>query len=150
MLAAKLFAALALVFAIIEGLARVGAFPAVSVPLQSTYYVFGPELVLLLTLVTSANFAVLYYSGERIFRGHWNRRLTFLHFGLFVCFAISLLIASALSAREGVGVTRDESMRWLVVCMLLGILSLVASLAVFGINLTLTVVQLVRARFARH
>jgi hypothetical protein len=80
MLAAKLFAALALVFAILEGLARVSAFPAISMLLHSVYYVFGPELVLLFSLVICANFAVLYYSGERIFHAGWNRWLTFLHF----------------------------------------------------------------------
>ena len=150
MMAAKLFATLALVFAIVAAFARVVSFPAVSVPLQSAYYMFGPNLVLLLSLVTSANFAVLYYSGERIFRARWNRRLTFLHFGLFVFFAISLLIVSAISARAGVGGAPREWMGWALVCMLLGFFSLVASLAVFGINLTLTVVQIVRIRFAKH
>jgi len=148
-LPAKLFAALAVVFAILAGLARLRPLPGVDVAVHSTYFVIGPILVLLLSLVTSANFAVLYYSGERVFRARWNRKLTFLHFGLFVCFAISLLIVSALSTREGAGAP-GESMRWLIIPLLLGIFSLIASLAVFGINLTLTVVQLIRARFARH
>lgn len=150
MFAAKLFATLTVVFAVLAGLSRLLLFPGIDVYLRSTYFVLGPWLVLLFCLLTSANFAVLYYAGERIFHARWNHGLTLGHFCLFLCFAICLsivFITPNLAVNSG---GRPESFDWMIVALPLGLFSLVASLLVFGINLTLTVVQVLRARFASH
>jgi heme/copper-type cytochrome/quinol oxidase subunit 1 len=152
MLPAKLFSALALIFLICAGLARLKPFSSVFVdlPLHGTYFVFGPMLVLLFCAVASANFAVLYYAAIRIFHARWNRILSILHFSLLVCFGISLAVVFAAPTHGGTGLDAGEALRWLVIPASLGILSLVACLVVFGANLTLVVVQIVRARFASH
>jgi heme/copper-type cytochrome/quinol oxidase subunit 1 len=151
MLPAKLFAVLAVVFAIMAGLARLRPpLVGVDVPVHSTYFVLEPILVLLFCALTSANFAVLYYAGVRVFHVRWNRTLSILHLSLFVCFGISLSVVFAVSTRVVNGTEAGEALRWLTILVSLGILGLVASLAVFGVNLTVTVVQIVRARFASH
>jgi hypothetical protein len=150
MLAAKLFAALAVFFALLAALARLVPFPSLDVPAHATYFVFGPILVLLFCVVASANFALLYYAGVRFFHARWNRTLTILHLSLFVFFGISLSVVFTVSYRIANGPEAGETLRWLVIPSFLGILSLVASLAVFGVNLALVVVQIVRARFATH
>lgn len=150
MKAARLFAMLTFIFLVLLGLSKLVLLPGLDVTLHSTYLVFGPELVLLFSVVASANFAVLYYAGERIFRADWNRRLTILHFCLFLCFAIALSLAFTVSGLVTNGSMPSGSLRWEAVPMLLGILSLVASLLVFGLNLTLMVAQILRTRFARR
>jgi heme/copper-type cytochrome/quinol oxidase subunit 1 len=150
MLPAKLFAVLAIVFSICAGLAWLNPLPSVDIHVHATYFVFGPILVLLFCAVTSVNFAVLYYAAARFFHARWNRTLSVLHFSLFVCFGISFSVVFAVSTRVANGPDVGEALRWLVIPWLLGILSLVVCFVVFGVNLTLTVVQLVRARFASH
>jgi len=144
--AAKLFALLAVFFALLAAVAKWVPFPGFYVH----DFAMGPTLVLLFCLVTSANFAILYYAGDRIFHVRWHRGLTLLHFCSFVCFGILLSLVFALSTIASNGGISGESMRWVIVPLLLGMFSLVTSLVVFGINMTLSVVQLVRARFARH
>jgi hypothetical protein len=150
MLPAKLFAGLAVAFSICAGLARLHPLPPAYIAVRATYFAFGPVLVLLFWAATSLNFAVLYYAAVRFFHGRWNRTLSVLHFSLLVCSGISLSVVFAISTRGPNSPDAGEALRWLVIPASLGILSLVASLAVFGVNLTLVVVQIVRARFASH
>jgi heme/copper-type cytochrome/quinol oxidase subunit 1 len=150
MLPAKLFAVLAFAFAILAGLALLLTLPSLDVPMHSMYFVLAPRHVLLFCAVTSLNFAVLYYAAVRFFHGRWNRALSALHFSLFVCSGISLSVAFAMSARVAKSADVGEALRWLVIPSSLGILSLVACLVVFGVNLLAVVVQIVRARFASH
>lgn len=146
MLPAKLFAALAAIFAILGVLARIVPFPGLDLYVHATYFVLGPMFVLLFCVVTSANFAVLYYAGDRFFHVRWNRMLTLLHFSLFLCFAISFSWLFAFSTGAANGGPSAEGIGWIFVPWLLGVFSLVASLVVFAINLTTAVVQIVRAR----
>ena len=148
MLSAKLFAALAIIFLTCAGLAWLSPMPAVDISVHDKYFAFGPRLVFLFCAVTSVNFAVLYYAAARFFRARWNRTLSVLHFSLFICFGFSLAIVFAMSAR--VANEPEEALRWLVIPWSLGILSLVTCFALFGVNLIMVVVQIVRARFAGH
>ena len=148
MLPAKLFAALASIFAILAGLARVSPFPGMDLYLHSKYFVLGPTFMLMFCVVSSANFAVLYYTGERIFNVRWNRALTLVHFVLFLYFAVSFSLLFAVSTRAANGGPYQESMDWIVIAGFLGIFSLIVSFVVFAINLTTAVVQLLRARTA--
>jgi heme/copper-type cytochrome/quinol oxidase subunit 1 len=150
MLPAKLFVVLAIVFSVCTGLAWLNPFLALDIYLHETYFVFGPKLVLLFCAVASLNFAVLYYAAARFFHARWNHALSVLHFTLFVCFGISLSIVFAMSRRVANGPDVGEALRWLVIPWFLGILSLLLSFVVFGVSLTLTVVQILRARFASH
>jgi heme/copper-type cytochrome/quinol oxidase subunit 1 len=148
MLPAKLFAALALVFAAFAGVARLYPIASLDVGVHSTYFVVGPMLVVLFCLVTSANFAVLYYAGHRFVHARWNRALSLLHFSLFLCFAISLFLLLALFRRATNGNQPAEEMSWVVIPFLITIFSFAASFLIFAVNLTTTVVQLVRAHLA--
>jgi hypothetical protein len=150
MLAAKLFAALAMFFALLAALARLVPFQSLAVPAHATYFVFGPVLVLLFWAATSLNFAVLYYAAVRFFHGRWNRTLSVLHFSLLVYSGISLSVVFVVSTRVANGPEAGEALHWLIIPWILGILSLIACLGVFGVNLTLVVVQILRARFASH
>jgi hypothetical protein len=150
MLPAKFFAALATVFSICVAFAWLNPSPtlALNTYIRGTYVVFGPVLVLLFCAAASFNFAVLYYAAVRFFRARWNRTLSVLHICFFACSAISFSVVFAMSARLANGLDRAESLRWLVIPWLIGILSLVICFVMFGVNLVLTVVQLVRARSA--
>lgn len=150
MLSAKLFAALAIVFLICAGVARMGLMPAVDISLHDQYFAFGPILVFLFCAVTSVNFAVLYYVAARFFHARWNRTLSVLHFSLFVCFAFSLAVVFAVARRVANDPGVGEALRWLAIPWFLGILSFVTCFVLFGVNLAIVVVQIVRARFAGH
>jgi hypothetical protein len=150
MLPAKLFMALAIMFAALAGFAWLIPFPLVDVHVRGAYWVLGPDLVLLFCMVASGNFAVLYYAGDRFFHAPWKRTLSLLHVVLFLCFAISFSIVFALSTRAANGGESGAAVGWIVVPWLLGIFSFAASFAVFAVNLTLTVVHLMRTRFARQ
>jgi hypothetical protein len=151
MLPAKLFAGLAIVFFVCAGLAWLNPLPAVDIYVRAPYFVFGPILILLFCALTSANFAVLYYAAVRFFHGRWNRTLSVLHFSLLVCFGISFSVVFAVGTRVANGPDVGEAtLRWLFIPLFLGILSLVLCFVVFAVNLALTAVQLVRARFAGH
>lgn len=147
---AKLFAGFAVVFFICAGLAWLKPLPAADVYLHDTYIVFGAAFILLFCAVASLNFAVLYYAATRFFHARWNCTLSILHLSLFVCFGVSLSVVFAMSRRMGNSPDAGLALRWLVIPWLLGILSLFASFLVFGVNLTLAVVQIVRTRFANH
>jgi heme/copper-type cytochrome/quinol oxidase subunit 1 len=146
MLPAKLFAALAALFAILAGLARVVPSPSIDLYVHATYFVLGPMLVLMFCVVSSVNFAVLYYAGHRIFHVRWNRPLTLLHFVLFLYFAMSFSLLFAFSTRAANGGPPTGTMDWIIISGFLGIFSLIVSFVVFAINLTTAVVQLARAR----
>ena len=146
MLPAKLFAALAAFFAILAGLARAVPSPGIDLYVHSTAFVLGPTLVLIFCVFSSANFAVLYYAGDRTFHVSWNRPLTLLHFVLFLYFGVSLSLLFAFSIRVANAGPSGEPMDWIIVSGFLGIFSLIVSFVVFAINLTIAVVQLVRTR----
>ena len=148
MLPAKLFAALAAIFAILAGLARVLSAPGIDLYMHSTTFVLGPMLVLIFCAVSGANFAVLYYAGHRIFHVRWNRTLSLLHFSSFLYFAISFSLLFAFSARAANASPSREPMDWIIISGILGVFSLVVSFVIFAVNLTTTVVQIVRTRTA--
>jgi heme/copper-type cytochrome/quinol oxidase subunit 1 len=150
MLSAKLFAALAIIFLTCAGLAWLSPMPAVDISVHDKYFAFGPRLVFLFCAVTSVNFAVLYYAAARFFRARWNRALSVLHFSLFICFGFSFAVVFVMSARVANEPGTGEALRWLVIPWFLGILSLVTCFALFGVNLAMVVVQVVRGRFAGH
>jgi heme/copper-type cytochrome/quinol oxidase subunit 1 len=142
---AKLFAALAIVFAVLAGLARLYPFARIDVGVHSTYFALRPMLVVLFCLVTSANFAVLYYAGHCFVHARWNRTLSLLHFSLFLCFSISLFLLFARFSRATNGNQPAEEMGWVMIPFLITIFSLAASFVIFAVNLTAAIVQLVRA-----
>ncbi len=150
MLSAKLFAVLAIVFSTCTGLAWLNPLPSVDIGVRAKYFAVGPVLVLLFCAVTSVNFAVLYYAGARFFRARWNRTLSVLHFLLFVCFGFSFAVVFVMSTRVANGSETGEALRWLVIPFFLGIFSLGASFVLFGLNLTMVIIQIARARFANH
>jgi hypothetical protein len=150
MLPAKLFAGLAIVFLICAGLAWLNPLPSVDIYVRAPYFVFGPILVLLFCALTSANFAVLYYAAARFFHARWNRTLSILHFSLLVCFGISFSVVFAVGTRVANGPDVGEAtLRWLFIPLFLGVLSF-ASYVIFGVNLLVVAVQIVRVRFASH
>ena len=149
MLPAKLYAVLAMIFAACAGIAWRNL-PGVDIGLHDRFFVVGPMLVLLFCAVSSINFAVLYYAADRFFHACWNRTLSILHLSLFVCFGFSLAFVFAMSTRVASDPGVGEAVRWLVVPFFAGILSLVACFVLFGVNLTMVVVQILRARFASH
>ena len=149
MLPAKIFAALAFAFAVLAALAHLNRFPGVDLYVHGAYWVLGPKLVLLFGLVSSLNFAVLYYAGERFFQARWNRALSILHVCLFLSFAIGLSVAFAISTHVANGAGSEGEIRWSVACLLLGLLGLVVSFAVLAVNLAVTVTRIVRTRFGR-
>jgi hypothetical protein len=152
MLPAKLFAGLAVAFSICAGLVWLMPPPSASldIAVHATYFAFGPTLVFLFCAATSINFAVLYYAAVRFYHARWNRALSILHFSLFVCFGISLSVVFVVSTRAANSSDMAQAFRWLITPWLLGILSFVVCFVVFGVNLTLTIAQIVRARFASH
>jgi hypothetical protein len=149
MLPAKLFAALAFAFAALAALAHLYPFAGVDLYIHGVYWVLGPQLVLLFCVATSVNFAVLYYAGERIFLARWNRALSILHICLFLFFAIGVSVGFSISTHAGNRAGSENEIRWGLVSLLLGIISLVACFAVFAVNLAVTVTQIVRTRFGR-
>ena len=150
MLSAKLFAVLGIVFLICAGLARLNPLASVDIAVHDSYFAVGPKLVFMFCAVTSVNFAVLYYAAARFFHAHWNRTLSVLHFLLFACFGFSFVIVFAMSTRVANDPGAGEALRWLVIPWFLGILSLVICFVLFGVNLSIVVVQILRARFAGH
>jgi hypothetical protein len=149
MLPAKMFAVFAVFFAMCAALARLTAFPPMDFAIHESFFAMGPALVFLFCAVTSINFVLLYYAAERIFHARWNRAMSILHAALFLCFGLSFSVVFAMSVRTANGGPSGEEMSWVVVPFFVGIFSLAASFVVFAANLTLTVVQIVRARFAR-
>ena len=150
MLPAKLFAAFAVVFAILSGFAHLNPFPGLDLYIHGTYWALGPGLVLLFCMVTSANFSILYYAGERIFHARWNRPLSLLHVVLFLCFALNLPIVFGASTRAANGGEAGRALSWIILPWLAGIFGLFTSFLVFAINLALVMVQVIRVRFARR
>lgn len=148
MLPAKLFAWLAIAFSVFTGLVWFGSWPLLDISVHDTYFVFARMHLTLFCALTCFNFAVLYYAVVRIFRVQWNRTLSLLHFVLSVCVAISLITLFVEAARTANGPEAGEALRWVVVPFFLGIVSFVAGLAFFCVNLMLVAVQLLRARFA--
>ncbi len=150
MLSAKLFAVLSIVFLICAGLARLNPLASVDIAIHDRYFAVGPKLVFMFCTVTSVNFAVLYYAAARFFHARWNRTLSVLHFLLFVCFGSSFAVVFATSARAANDPGAGEALRWLAIPWFLGILSLVICFVLFGVNLAIVVIQILRARFAGH
>jgi hypothetical protein len=149
MLPAKMFAVFAVLFAMCAGVARLTAFPALDFAVHDRFFAMGPELVLLFCAVTSINFVLLYYAAERIFHARWNRAVSILHAALFLCFGISWSVFFAgVSGHAGTAGSSGEAIRWIAVPFFVGLFTLAASFVVFAADLTLTIVQIVRARFA--
>ncbi len=145
MLPAKLFAVLALTFSIFAGLAWLFISPTADISVHDRFFAFRPALVPLFCAVTSANFAVLYYAGDQILHGRWNRTLSLVHFSLAVCFGVSgSLVYPGLTHA---GNSSNVILAWFIF-LLLGILSFLLAMVVFLVNLMLVTAQIVRARFA--
>jgi|SRR5580693_8509825 heme/copper-type cytochrome/quinol oxidase subunit 1 len=142
---AKLFAGLAIAFSVFTGLVWFSSRLPLDISVHDTYFLFARMHLPLFCALTCLNFAVLYYAAVRVFHAQWNRTLSLLHFVLSVCIAISLTTLFVGAARTANGA---EALRWVAVPFFLGIVSFVAGLALFCVNLMLVAVQLLRARFA--
>src|SRR6202171_4275934 len=147
MLLAKSFGALGVVLAVA---ASTGAAPllAMDVQVHGTYLVFSPRLVLWFCSLTSVNFAILYWAAEKFVPTRWSRTLGTLHFVLFSSFAILFtVLAVAMRFRDS---SHPESLSWIAILWLLGILSFLLGLFLFLVNLVLTLIRTARARLAAH
>ncbi len=146
MLLAKSFAAFGVVLAVAAaGAARLSP---MDVEVHGTYLVFSPSLVLWFCSLTSVNFAILYWVAQKFVPTRWNRTLGILHFVLYFLFVI-LFTVLAVAVRFWDS-SHPEALRWLVVPWLLGILSFLLGLALFFVNLILTLIRTARARLAAH
>ncbi|SRR5216684_2302729 len=146
MLLAKSFAAFGVVLAVAAaGAARLSP---MDVEVHGTYLVFSPSLVLWFCSLTSVNFAILYWVAQKFVPTRWNRTLGILHFVLYFLFVI-LFTVLAVAVRFWDS-SHPEALRWIVVPWLLGILSFLLGLALFFVNLILTLIRTARARLAAH
>lgn len=149
MLPAKLFAVAAGIFLLCAGLGTlIPSRAGIDIYVHDTYFVSDPMLIFLFCAFMGLNFAVLYYAAVRFYQAHWNRVLSFLHFALFLCFGVSFSVVFVLTAIVRNGAEIAKAVIWLVIPLILGTLSLLLCFATFTVNLTLTVVQVLRARFA--
>jgi len=146
MLLAKSFAAFGVVLAVAAaGAARLSP---MDVEVHGTYLVFSPSLVLWFCSLTSVNFAILYWVAQKFVPTRWNRTLGILHFVLYFLFVI-LFTVLAVAVRFWDS-SHPEALRWIVVPWLLGILSFLLGLALFFVNLILTLIRTAQARLAAH
>lgn len=150
MLPARLFAGLAIMSLCFVGLTWLMPQSSIDIYSHDAYFVLGPALLPSFCVVASLNFAVLYYAAVRFFHAKWNRALSILHFSLFVCFGILWSIVFMMSGQVTNGTSAAGGLLWVAVPGFVGLLSLFLCFVVFGVNLTLTVVQVLRARFASH
>src|ERR1700687_4283275 len=147
MLLAKSFGVLGVVLAVV---AATGAARLLSwdVEVHGTYFVLSPSLVFWFCSLTSVNFAILYWAAEKFFPSRWSRTLGTLHFVLFSSFAILFtVLAVAMRFRDS---SHPESLSWIAILWLLGILSFLLGLFFFLVNLVLTLIRTARARLAAH
>src|SRR6266404_2207983 len=147
MLLSKLFGVLGVVLAAAaaSGAARL---LHLDIQLHETYFAFSPNLVLWFCSLTSVNFAILYWAAEKFVPTRWSRTLGTLHFVLFSSFAILFTVLTvAMRFRES---PHPESLSWIVIPWLLGILSFLLGLLLFFLNLVLTLIRTARARLAAH
>jgi heme/copper-type cytochrome/quinol oxidase subunit 1 len=149
MLPAKLFGALALIFAVCLWISTGRALPSFDIYLHATYFAFGPLLLLLYGSVICANFAVLYYATTRCWGAQWHRTLSLLHFSLVVLAAILFFVVAGSTHLLDGGVSNQAFWR-VFLPGFLGALSFLASWLVFAVNLVWTAVRTVRARYAHH
>ena len=147
MLLAKSFGALGVVLAVAAatGAARLLPWDAV---VHGTYFVLSPSLVFWFCSLTSVTFAILYWAAEKFVPTRWNRTLGILHFVLYFLFVILFtVLAVAVRFWES---SHPESLSWIVIPWLLGILSFLLGLVLFFVNLVLTLIRTARARLAAH
>ena len=147
MLLAKSFGVLGVVLAVV---AATGAARLLSwdVEVHGTYFVLSPSLVFWFCSLTSVNFAILYWAAEKFVPTRWSRTLGAVHFVLFSSFAILFtVLAFAMRFRDS---SHPESLSWIVIPWLLGILSFLLGLLLFFVNLVLTLIRTARARLAAH
>ena len=147
MLLAKSFAALGVALAVAAATSAARLL-ALDVQVRGTYLLFSPSLVLWFCSLTSVNFAILYYAAEKFVPTRWSRTLGALHFVLFSSFTILFtVLAVAMRFWES---SHPESLSWIVIPWLLGILSFLLGLLLFFVNLVLTLIRTARARLAVH
>jgi len=147
MLLAKSFAALGVALAVAAATSA-ARLSALDVQVRGTYLLFSPSLVLWFCSLTSVNFAILYWAAEKFVPTRWSRTLGILHFGLFSSFVIVFtVLATAVRFWDS---SHPESLRWIVIPWLLGILSFLLGLVLFFVNLVLTLIRTSRARLAAH
>ena len=147
MLLAKSFGVLGVVLAVVAatGAARLLAWDVV---VHGTYFVLSPRLVFWFCSLTSVNFAILYWAAEKFVPTRWSRTLGAVHFVLFSSFAILFtVLAVAMRFRDS---SHPESLSWIAILWLLGILSFLLGLFLFLVNLVLTLIRTARARLAAH
>jgi heme/copper-type cytochrome/quinol oxidase subunit 1 len=147
MLLAKSFAALGVVLAVAAAIGAARLLPWDAV-VHGTYFVLSPSLVFWFCSLTSVTFAILYWAAEKFVPTRWSRTLGALHFLLFSSFAI-LFTVLAVAMRFGES-SHPESLSWIVIPWLLGILSFLLGLLLFFVNLVLTLIRTARARLAVH
>ena len=147
MLLAKSFGVLGVVLAVV---AATGAARLLSwdVEVHGTYFVLSPSLVFWFCSLISVNFAILYWAAEKFAPTRWSRTLGAVHFVLFSSFAILLTVLAV--AMRFWDWSHPESLSWIVIPWLLGILSFLLGLLLFFVNLVLTLIRTARARLAAH
>jgi hypothetical protein len=147
MLLAKSFGALGVVLAVAAATGAARLLPW-DVEVRGTYFVLSPSLVSWFCSLTSVNCAILYWAAEKFVPTRWSRTLGTLHFVLFSSFTILFtVLAVAMRFRES---SHAESLSWIVIPWLLGILSFLLGLLLFFVNLVLTLIRTARARLAAH
>ena len=147
MLLAKSFGVLGVVLAVVAATSVARLLPW-DVVVHGTYFVLSPSLVFWFCSLTSVNFAILYWAAEKFVPTRWSRTLGAVHFVLFSSFAILFtVLAAAMRFWES---SRPESLSWIVIPWLLGILSFLLGLVLFLVNLVLTLIRTARARLAAH
>src|SRR5260370_13635129 len=137
MLLAKSFGALGVVLAV----AATGAARLLPMGLlvHNTYFAYSASLVLWFCSLASVNFAILYWAAEKFVPTRWSRTLGILHFVLFSSFAILFtVLAVAMRIRES---SHAESLSWIVIPWLLGILSFLLGFFLFFVNLVLPLIR---------
>jgi heme/copper-type cytochrome/quinol oxidase subunit 1 len=143
MLPAKLFAVLAVVFAVCVRISRARALPALDIYLHDTYVVLPAWHSFWFGSVLCTGFAALYYATTRYLNAGWNRMLGVLHFSLVVLAAALFFMAAGSTHLLDNGMSQRAIHR-VFLPGFLGILSLLFSWVIFAVNLVWTAVRAVR------
>jgi heme/copper-type cytochrome/quinol oxidase subunit 1 len=149
MLPAKLFAVLAVVFAVCVSIGRARALPALDIYLHGTYVILPVGHLFWFSSVLCACFAALYYATTRYLDAGWNLVLGVLHFSLVVLTAILFFMAAGSAHLLENGVSQPAIHR-VFIPGFLGVLSFLFSWAIFAVNLVWTAVRAMRRRNANH
>jgi|SRR2546423_10889667 len=143
MLTGKLFAALAIIFALCAWIITGMVPPSLDLSLHEIYLVIAPRQLLLFGLITCAIFSVLYFAIDRLLKVRWNRTLAILHISSVVLAAILFFVVVSLTHSLDSNAS-EGAIRGVFITGFLGVLTFVLGCLIFTVNLFWTVA--VRAR----